>query len=515
MTFITPRASTLIAVVAAATIGLSACAGGNSNAAANSNDLVVVRAEDAATVDPAAGYTPADISVSNQLYDRLFQVAADGATIEPSLAESAEVSEDGLTWTITLKSDIKFSDGTELTSADVVYSLLRSRDANQGFSFLLGEISEIAAVDKHTVVISTPAPSATLLPSLSAWVASILPENLLGHSEDEFFKNPIGSGPFTLGKWSQGQSITLESRDDYWQQGGPSIDSVTWNVVPDPNTRVSQVQGGLADAAMDIPQNRISTLNETDGFEAGSFPSNFTTYLIFNEAFEPFQDVHVRRAISMVIDREALSNTTLFGTGEAACSMLPPSMPFASKPDCVQYDVASAKQELAKSQSPEGFAVEFTIDNLPTSTATAQFIQAALSQLGIDATIKTVDSGQLYTVFDQSAYQLGLAAWNSDIPDPDAQVSFMLDPNAGGNAYYTGYNNPQVNELIVAGRQEIDPAQRAKIYAEIQQIAADELPHLPLSHMGAPWLWSTSVEGFSVNPMGTINLLELKKTTAK
>ncbi len=514
MIFITSRATALVALAAATTLALTACTGASSGDTAPSNDLVVVRGEDTATLDPAAGITPADIATSNQLYDRLFQLAADGESIEPSLAESSEASADGLTWTIRLKPGVTFSNGDALTSADVVYSLTRSRDANQGFSFLLGTLAEVTAVDEQTLTITTAEPSATLLPALSSWVASILPEDLLGQSEEEFFENPVGSGPFVLGDWNRGQSIELERNPGYWQEGLPHIDSVTWNVVPDPNTRVSQVQGGLADASMDIPQNRISTLAESDGLDATSFPSNFTTFLIFNQAFEPFDDVHVRRAISMAIDRDALSETTLFGTGEAACSMLPPSMPFAATPDCLQYDVAAAQEEIAKSKTPDGFTVEFTIDNLPTSTATAQFVQAALEPLGIEATIKTVDSGQLYTIYDQSAYQLGLAAWASDLPDPDAQLSFMLDPTAGGNAYYTGYDNPRVNELIAEGRREIDSDRRAEIYAEIQQIVAQELPHLPLSHMGAPWLWSTDLEGFAVNPMGTIDLLNVKKTAA-
>lgn len=505
------RAAAVVAALSSIALVLTACSGNGGGAQTSAEGLVVVRGEDATSLDPAQGYFPADIASVNLVYDRLFQLGEDGASVEPSLAESVETSEDGLTWTIGIKEGVEFSNGDPLTAADVAYSLDRSRNADAGFSFLLAPIAEVAVVDEQTLTIETAEPSATLLPALSSWVASIVPEDLLGMSEEEFFEDPVGSGPFTLGEWNRGQSIEFEKNPGYWQEGLPHIDSVEWRVVPDPNTRVSQVQGGLADAAMDIPQNRIATLGETEGLEAEGFPSNYTTFVIFNQTFEPFADVHVRRAIAMAIDRTALSKTTLSGTGVEACSMLPPSMPFASEPDCLQYDVAAAKSELAKSGSPEGFAVEFTIDNLPTSMSTAQFIQAALEPLGIEVTLKTVDSGQLYTIFDQGAYQMGLAAWASDIPDPDAQLSFMLDPNAGGNAYYTGYDNPRVNELIAEGRRAIDPDERAAIYAEVQQIAAEELPHLPLSHIGAPWLWRSSVEGFQVNPMGLIDLLGVKK----
>ncbi|MFN8191337.1 MAG: ABC transporter substrate-binding protein [Nocardioidaceae bacterium] len=181
-------------------------------------------------------------------------------------------------------------------------------------------------------------------------------------------------------------------------------------------------------------------------------------------------------------------------------------MRFASTPDCPPFDVDAAKAELSSSAFPDGFDVELTIDNLPESSTVAQIVQAQLEAIGITVKIKVIDSGELYTVYGQEGYQMGLAAWASDIPDPDEQLSYMLDPGAGGNAYYTGYDNPEVTDLIAQGRTTLDPDARAEAYGQVQEIVAQEVPQLPISYRDNAYVWRREVQGFTVNPMGVINL---------
>lgn len=348
-----------------------------------------------------------------------------------------------------------------------------------------------------------------MLPALSSWVASVVPADFGGKTDKQFFSDPIGSGPYLLDKWDRGQSIRLTRNDGYWQEGKPLLDAVQWNTVPDDSTRVSQVQSGQADVADYIPFSQISSLDAAANLNAKSFPANYTSFLIFNQEFAPFADVHVRRAIAHAVDKEAITKSTLFGTGEPACSMVPPSMPYSSEPDCLQFDVDEAKEEMAQSRFPDGFDVELTIDNLPISSSIAQILQSELAEIGITIKIKVVDAGQIYTTYGQQAYQLGFAAWASDIPDPDEQLTFMLDPDAGGNAYYTGYNNPKVTKLVNEGRRTLDSDRRADIYAQVQQIVSQDLPQLPISNQGNPYVWSQDVQNLAVNPMGTIDLLNV------
>lgn len=502
----------LVAVVA--TTVVAGCGGTATDAPSSSDatptaggDLVIVQGKGTKTLDPVAAVSPEDIAPMYQLYDTLYRLSADGQDLEPSLATAAPTtSADGTELTIQLRDGATFSDGSPVTAQDVKFSLDRARNADGAFSFLLGAITKVAAPDDRTVVITTSEPSATLVPALGSWIASVLPADLDGKSDKEFFADPVGSGAFGLDEWDRGQSLRLTKNDDYWQPGKPLLDSVQWTTVPDANTRVSQVQSGQADVASDVPFSQVSSLQSAADVTAGTFPAAYTTMLIFNQEYGPFADVHVRKAIAQAIDRDAITESTLFGAGVAACSLVPPAMRFASEPDCPTYDVDAAKAELAKSAYPDGFDVELTIDNLPESSTVAQAVQSQLAELGIDVKIKVVDSGELYTVYGQEAYQMGLAAWASDIADPDEQLSYMLDPAAGGNAYYTGFDDPEVNRLIQQGRTTLDDSARAKDYAQVQQIVADQVPQLPISHRENAYVWNRDLAQFEVNPMGMIDL---------
>lgn len=515
-----PWQRVLVALAAAVTVGLTAgCGGGGGSEPGPGGDggapqaggeLVVAQAKGTKTLDPVAAISPEDIAPTYELYDTLYRLTADGQTLEPSLATAAPTSSaDGTEWTIDLRTDATFSDGTPVTAADVKFSLDRARKANGAFSFLLGAIASVAAPGDHTVVITTAEPSATLVPALGSWISSVLPRDLGGRSEEDFFADPVGSGAFVLDTWERGTSLRLVKNQDYWQPGRPYLDAVQWNTVPDANTRVSQVQGGQADVASDIPFSQVSSLESSASVTADTFPATYTTMLIFNQEYAPFADVRVRRAIAQAVDREAITTSTLFGAGSAACSLLPPAMRFATTPDCPPFDVDAAAAELSGSDFPDGFDVELTIDNLPESSTVAQIVQAQLEAIGITVEIKVVDSGELYTIFGQQGYQMGLAAWASDIPDPDEQLSFMLDPNAGGNAYYTGFNDPQVIDLIEQGRTTLDPDARATAYAQVQDLVVEQVPHLPISYRNNAYVWRREVEQFTVNPMGVIDFADV------
>lgn len=467
-------------------------------------NLVVARAGDNTTLDPAKGVTPEEIYVMDQLYQTLFIASRNGKSIRPLLATGYKRSANGRTWTIRLRHDVRFSNGAPLTSADVKFSLNRSRKANAAFSYLLGAITKIAAPSRYKVVIHTATPYAPLPADLTAWVAAILPKHLDGKSAKAFFAKPVGSGPFVLQSWSRGRSLKVVRNTHFWERGKPYLDSITWNVVPDANTRITQLQGGQADIAQDIPLSQVKSVNALPGLSASTFPAATDTFLIFNEAVKPFQDVHVRRAISYAINRKTLVSATLFGGGQPACSIIPRSMVYWDPhTPCYPYSLAKARAELARSSVPHGFKSQLLVDNSPSDLSGAQIIQADLKQIGIDLTLKVVDSSSLYTTYyGKENYKIGFAAWAYDIPDPDEQISFMFDPKAGGNSYYTGYNNPTMTKLVHRAATTLNPRKRQRLYNRIQTLSARDVPHVPLYDVSNAMAWSSKVNGFFVNPMG-------------
>ena len=319
--------------------------------------LTIARAVDSATMDPAYAYTPDDVFVINQIFQPLFAASPDGKSVVPVLAQSYTKSDGGKTLTVKLRPGVKFSNGQPLTSADVKYSLERITSLKDSpFGYLIGVIKSVDATDPQTATIHLSSPWAPILADLSAWVADIVPANLDGKSTKAFFAHPVGTGPFKLQKWLPGQEVDLVKNAGYWQKGKPYLDALDWKVVPDANTRVSELQAGQAQVASGIPFSQISALSAGGATDAKSFPYDFTSFLIFNEHVKPYADAHVRRAIGYALNRPALAHAVLYGAGTPACSLMPPTMMYydPSTP-CLKYDMSKAQSEMAQSSAPNGF----------------------------------------------------------------------------------------------------------------------------------------------------------------
>ena len=202
------------------------------------------------------------------------------------------------------------------------------------------------------------------------------------------------------------------------------------------------------------------------------FPSTRTDYVLFNEHFKPFQDVHVRRAISYLIDRKALVKAILFGNGTPANSFLPPQVPYydAESPG-LQYNVAKAKEELAKSSVPKGFTTTFEAVAGSLDQATiAQVMQAAAKPLGIKVNIIKKDANAGNADWSKAEYPgMNNSYWTMDIADPDELVSFSIDPSQGAHSFQTFYNNPAAIAATKAAAREFDPKKRQALYSKVQK----------------------------------------------
>ena len=190
-----------------------------------------------------------------------------------------------------------------------------------------------------------------------------------------------------------------------------------------------------------------------------------------NEQYAPLADVHVRRAISYAIDRQAIVKSVLFGYGKPANSFLPPQVPFYS-PNAggLQFNMAQAKAEMAKSKYPKGFKVSLLVGaGAQVESAKGQILQNQLKQLGIDVTFKQEDTSTEFNDVEKQKYQLAFQYWTMDIADPDELVTFAVDPAGGAHSFYTDYNNPTVVKESHEAQRETNVAKRAKLYTKIQQ----------------------------------------------
>src|SRR3954451_2990934 len=236
----------------------------------------------------------------------IYTVTTDAKSVKPWVATSVKASNGGKTYTFTLRDGVKFSDGKPMTSADVKFSIDDARKQTKGWGYIDAPIKSVSAPDPQTVVFHLKYRWAPFLADIALFSNGIIPKDFGGKKRAEFYKQPVGTGPFMWDTRVVGKTVTFKRNSNYWQAGKPYLDTVTWSYVTDDNTRELQLRGNQIQVNEFPPFNSISKLEKTDGVKMTLFPSTRTDYMVMNHNFKPLADAHVRRAISYAIDRQAI-----------------------------------------------------------------------------------------------------------------------------------------------------------------------------------------------------------------
>ena len=303
--------------------GALAALAGNIGLAQADGVLTVGRQEDSNNLDPVKATENVNLWVFASMFDVLIRVDATGTKLEPGLAESWTMSDDGLTYTLKLR-DAKFSDGSPVTAEDAAFNLLRIRDHKEsawGSSYAV--IKEAKAADDKTLVITLTQPTAPFLSWLAMPSVGIAQKKQVEANEAVFNETPVSSGPFVLKEWRRGERLTLEKNPNYWQADQVALDGVEWVSVPDDNTRMLNVQAGELDCAIFVPFSQIETLKQDPNLNVMLDPSSREDHIIINSAHGDLGKVEVRQALDMAIDKQALVDTITFGAGTVANSIIP------------------------------------------------------------------------------------------------------------------------------------------------------------------------------------------------
>jgi len=510
----TTTAITLIAVSALAVLaGCGASSTGSTSAATGAaprrgGNLVIARTADSQSMNNTTVFDNESIWVFEQVFQPLYTVTPNGKGVQPWLATGYTVSADKKTYTFTLRSGVKFSTGKPMTSADVKFSLDQSRAAAKGWGYIDTAIKSVSDPTPSTVVVQLKYPWAPLLADLSLFSNGIVPANYGGQTETEFYTHPVGTGPFKWDYWHKGAALKLVRNPYYWQPGKPYLNSVTWTDVPSDNTRELQLKGGQAQVDEFPAWSTVASLKSTSNVTMNLFNSTRTDYLAFNELVKPLQDVHVRRAISLAVNRAALVKAVLFGNGKPANSLFPPQVPFyqQSTPG-LQYSLAAAKQEMAKSSVPHGFTTTILIPSGTSDDVTiATILQSELKPLGITLKIQQLDPNTAFTDEQNLKYDMTLTYWTMDIPDPDELVTFSVDPKSGARSFFTAYDNPQVVKDAHLAERTLSTSSRQSLYNYIQDHAASDAFMGFLYYSPYPYATTSNVHGFLVTPLGNYHM---------
>ena len=471
---------------------------------AKGGDIVVTYKDDITTLDPAIGYDWVNWSMIKSLYSRLMDYEPGTANLVPSLAESFDVTADGLTYTFKLRPGVKFSNGRTVVASDVKYSIERAVNpktqgpgagffgAITGFDAVSGGTSEtlsgIETPDDMTVVFKLSRPDATFLHVLAINFASVVPKEAVEAAAGDFGKNPVGSGTFILKDWTIGQRLVFDRNPDYFNKDLPYIDKVTVEVGQEPLVALLRLQKGEVDIAGDgiPPAKFLEIKNSPEGAQMIVDGEQLHTgYLTLNTKIKPLDDVKVRQAINMAVNKERITRI-LNGRATPANQPLPPLMPGYDKAFTgYAFDVEKAKALLAEAGFPDGFETVLYSTNTDPQPRIAQAIQQDLAAIGVKAEVRALAQGNVIaaggTEGEAPMIWSGGMAWIADFPDP----SNFYGPILGcGGAVQGGWNwswycNEALDKRAVEADSMSDPAKVAERQAAWGKIFTDIMADAP------------------------------------
>ena len=413
------------------------------------------------------------------------------------LAESWDISQDGLMITFHLKKGVKWADGVEFTADDVMfgYKTIIDEKTPTPYKEDFLQVKKAEMPDRYTFRVTYGKPFA---PALLSWGSLVvLPKHLLEGKDiakSDFARNPIGLGPFKLTRWSSGQEVVLDYNKDYFE-GRPYIDRYVYRIIPDSATMFLELQYGSVDMMGLTP---IQFTKQTDtpvfkeNFQKFRYPVPAYTYLGFNLKHPFFKDKRVRQAIAHAIDKNEIIDVVLFGLGKPATGPYVPNAWYYN-PDVkkYEYDIEKAKALLNEAGwrdtdkdgilDKDGKTFEFTIlTNMGNSLRenTATIIQWRLRKIGIKVRIRMIEWSTFINEFiDKRRFEAVILGWSMGF-EPDQYDTWHSGKTKEKEFNFVSYNNPEVDELLEKGRRTFDKEERKKTYYRFQEILADELPYI-------------------------------------
>lgn len=457
------------------------------------------------------------------MFEGLVRFEEGSTEVEPALAESWEVSEDGLTYTFTMRGGVTFHDGTPVNAEAAKFSFERQIDPDHPYhdtgefayaEFTLGVIASVEATGPRTLRITLENPFAPFLANLAMHAASLVSPAALEQYGRDFAQNPVGTGPYRFVSWQRGTELVLERNPDYWR-GAPEVERLVYRPIVEDQARLTALEAGEIDFTVNLPADDLPRLREDARFRFEEQAGMHTWYLVFNVKKEPFDDPLVRKAVAHAIDREAIVEALLGGTGELARNFLPPVVSgYTEDVEQYPYDPERAQELLAEAGYPDGFEVDFWIpqsgSGMQQPVAMGTVVQDFLSRVGITLNIQQFEWGtyldRVIVPEDQAENVPAMfeMSWVGDNGDPDNFLYILLSsdqfPPNGFNLGY--YSNPEVDEILRTARQTADQEVRVPLYEEAQRLLMADLPVVPVDHETQIVVMDSNIEGFTPHPTG-------------
>ncbi len=476
--------------------------------------------------------------VASQIAERLIDFAPGGADLVPALATSWSANDDATVWTFNLRQGVSFHDGTPFNAEAVKFNIDRMNDRDnpygnraEGKTFVMWDdtfggtiedggnlVASVDIVDDYTVQMNLTQP-VPFLPAL--WAASYFqfgsPAAIkaAGVAYGTPGVGVVGTGPFKFVEWVEGERVVLERNDDYWQ-GKAGVERIVFRGIAEPTARLAELQAGTIDVAVLLTSDDLATVQADPNLVVQVPDSEMNVgYVAIHVDHAPLDNVLVRRALMYAMDREAIVDAFYEGLGVVANDLLPTSLFGHGEPWPYEYNPEKARELLAEAGYPNGFTTELwympvSRPYFPAPQPIAEVIATYWADVGINAELKTEDWATYGADYRAGKFAMYMIGWNADYADPDNFLLTFFGPTAVGRS---GWTNERVHELLLGARQVADPAQRQAMYAEVNDIIADQAMAMPMAHNRSLNATRVGIDGWVPSPLGfsSVSLFPITK----
>ncbi|KAB2678599.1 ABC transporter substrate-binding protein [Brucella tritici] len=499
---------TFLSGISALALGLAISFGAQAADIKQGGSMIVTYKDDVSTLDPAIGYDWQNWSMIKSLFDGLMDYEPGTTNLRKEIAEDYTISDDGKTFTFKLRRGVKFHNGRELNADDVKYSIERvvnpkTQSPGAGFfGSIVGfedasagkaeALSGITVVDPYTIKFKLSRPDATFLHVLALNFAHIVPKEEVEKYGADFGKHPVGSGAFKMTEWTLGQRIVFERFKDYYNPSLPKLDQITFEVGQEPVVALLRLQNGEVDIPGDgIPPAKFIEVTKDPKFKDLIIQGGqlHTGYVTMNVKIKPFDNVKVRQAVNMAINKDRIVRI-INGRAVPANQPLPPSMPgYAKDYKGYPYDPEKAKALLAEAGVADGFETELFVANTDPQPRIAQAIQQDLAAIGIKASIKSLAQANVIAAGGEPdgapMVWSGGMGWIADFPDPSNFYGPILGCSGAvqGGWNWSWYCNAELDKKAQEADAIVDPArkeEREAMWRDIYLKIMDDAPWAPI-----------------------------------
>lgn len=492
--------------------------------------LIVAQSGEPRSLDPHTTTSSGDFRITENIFEGLVRFAPGSLQIEPSLAQSWEISNEGTTYLFELRRDVFFHDGTPFDAEAVAFNFERMLDPGHPYhhtgpfplAFFFSGISGIEVLDSHRLAFHLEEPFAPFLANLAYPTGLIVSPSAVKEHDSAFARHPVGTGPFQFDQWESRRFVRLKAFEGY-HRGTPEVPKVLFRPISDSAARVAELLSGSVDAVLEIPPDVLAALRKREGIRVEEKAGTHLWFIILNCRDGPFADPRMRKAVNLAVDRQAIADELLQGTADPTASAFPRAFDWIhsgteAKP--LPYNPEKARRIVEESGN-QGVRLRLIIpeggSGMLQARAMAEAIQADLAKVGLFLEIEVFEwNTYLSRVNAGLAEGVDMAAMAWMVNDPDTLPYLTLrsdaHPAEGGlNAGY--FSDPDLDAALEEGRRAIDPDARARWYRKADQIIGERHPWLIVASEKQHVVTGADVQGIEIHPAFLLRLGQAKKAT--